>query len=94
MYHAQWPESVDYSIWTNNSCVPLGQDGYTKDKGCSAGGMPQYIVNATSEAQIATAMKWATQKNIRIVVKSTGHDLSGRYVLQGHYYSHNLPLKV
>ena len=94
MYHAQWPESVDYSIWANNSCVPPGQDGYTKDKGCNVGGMPQYIVNATSEAQIATAMKWATQKNIRIVVKSTGHDLSGRYVLQGHYYSHNLPLKV
>lgn len=79
-YHAAWPESNDYSIWNNNSCVPPDLSGYTKGKGCSIGGMPQYIVNASSEDQIATAMAWATQRDIRIVVKSTGHDLSGRYV--------------
>ncbi|KAJ5697725.1 hypothetical protein N7488_011409 [Penicillium malachiteum] len=25
-YHAAWPESVDYSVWTNNSCLPPGHD--------------------------------------------------------------------
>lgn len=79
-YHAAWPESIDYSIYANNSCLPPGVDGYSKDKGCSIGGLPQYIVNATSEQQVATAMKWASQRNIRIVVKGTGHDLGGRYV--------------
>ncbi|GLA44967.1 CAZyme family AA7 [Aspergillus niger] len=77
-YHAAWPESNDYSIYNNNSCVPPGVSGYTKDKGCSIGGMPQYIVNATTEEQVATAMSWASQRNIRVVVKSTGHDLNGR----------------
>ncbi|GKZ23184.1 hypothetical protein AbraIFM66951_000728 [Aspergillus brasiliensis] len=77
-YHAAWPESNDYSIYNNNSCVPPGVSGYTKDKGCSIGGMPQYIVNATTEEQVATAMSWASQRDIRIVVKSTGHDLIGR----------------
>ncbi|OQD85296.1 hypothetical protein PENANT_c010G02533 [Penicillium antarcticum] len=77
-YHAARPESVDYSIYANNSCLPPGVDGYSKDKGCSIGGLPQYIVNATSEQQVATAMKWASKLNIRIVVKGTGHDLGGR----------------
>jgi FAD/FMN-containing dehydrogenase len=43
--------------------------------------MPQYIVNATTEEQIATALNWAATRNIRVVVKGTGHDLNGRYVL-------------
>ncbi|KAL4747005.1 hypothetical protein BDW72DRAFT_197163 [Aspergillus terricola var. indicus] len=77
-YHAAWPESVDYSIFTNHSCLPPGADGYVKERGCTIGGLPQYIVNATTEQQIATAMKWASERNIRIVIKGTGHDLSGR----------------
>lgn len=80
-YQSAWPESNDYSIWNNNSCVPPGVSGYNKDKGCSVGGLPQYIVNATTEHQVATAMKWASEKDIRVVIKSTGHELSGRYVL-------------
>jgi hypothetical protein len=79
-FHAALPESVDFPIWTNNSCLPDGVTGYTEEKGCSIGGLPQYIVNATTENHISKAMKWASQRNIRIVVKGTGHDLSGRYV--------------
>ncbi|KAJ5387582.1 FAD binding domain protein [Penicillium cosmopolitanum] len=71
-------ESNDYSIWNNNSCLPPGVSGYSKEKGCSVGGLPRYIVNATTEQQVATAMKWASDHNIRIVIKSTGHDLCGR----------------
>jgi len=42
--------------------------------------LPQYIVNATEEVDVAAAMKWAVERNVRIVVKGTGHDLNGRYV--------------
>lgn len=77
-HHAEWPESVDYSVWTNNSCLPPGVSGYMKGRGCSIGALPQYIVNATTDSQVATAMKWATDRNIRIAIKGTGHDLSGR----------------
>lgn len=84
-YHSAWPESVDYSIFTNNSCLPPGADGYTKGRGCSIGALPQYIVNATNEQQIATALRWATERNIRVVVKGTGHDLSGRYYIPYFY---------
>ncbi|KAL5334207.1 hypothetical protein BJX70DRAFT_405580 [Aspergillus crustosus] len=77
-YHAAWPEGMDYSIFTNHSCLPPGVEGYTKERGCTIGGFPQYTVNATTEEQIATAMKWASERNIRIVIKGTGHDMSGR----------------
>ncbi|KAL4940074.1 hypothetical protein BDV06DRAFT_230588 [Aspergillus oleicola] len=77
-YHASWPESIDYSIFTNHSCLPPGVNGYTKERGCTIGALPAYIVNATNEHQIATAMKWANDRDIRIVVKGTGHDMNGR----------------
>lgn len=78
--HAAWPESISFSIFANNSCVPPGIAGHDKDKGCDIGGLPRYIVNATTEGQVAKAMAWASERNIRIVVKSTGHDFNGRYV--------------
>ncbi|KAI9934609.1 hypothetical protein ASPWEDRAFT_117209 [Aspergillus wentii DTO 134E9] len=77
-YHAKLPESVDYPIWANNSCLPPGSTGYVKGNGCHIGGLPQYIVNATTEEQVATALVWATKRNIRVVVKGTGHDMNGR----------------
>ncbi|USW50384.1 Putative FAD linked oxidase, FAD-binding, type PCMH, subdomain 2 [Septoria linicola] len=45
-------------------------------RACQLGGLPSYIVNATSPEQVATAAKWAAERNIRIVIKGTGHDLS------------------
>lgn len=88
-YHAMWPESVDYSVYANNSCLPPGVDGYSKNKGCSIGGLPQFIVNATTERDVATAMKWASDRNIRITVKGTGHDLGGRYAIPVHWFNHS-----
>ncbi|KAF2159968.1 hypothetical protein M409DRAFT_70707 [Zasmidium cellare ATCC 36951] len=78
LFHASTPESIDASIFANNSCLPSGVDGYLEGKGCRLGGLPSYIVNATTEQYVATAMKWATDHNVRIVVKGTGHDLNGR----------------
>jgi hypothetical protein len=79
-YHAAWPESIDYSIFANHSCLPPGVDGYVEARGCRIGALPVYIVNAKNEAQIGIAMKWADDRNIRVVVKGTGHDLNGRFV--------------
>ncbi|TIC96896.1 FAD-linked oxidoreductase apf9 [Colletotrichum higginsianum] len=77
-YHASLPESIDSPLYANNSCLPPGAPGYSPDKGCELGGSPVYVVNATNEDQIATAMRWASERNIRIVIKGTGHDLNGR----------------
>lgn len=84
-FHAALPESIDYPIFANNSCLPPGASGYDESRGCELGGLPEYIVNATTAEQVATAMTWAAERNIRITVKGTGHDMNGRY-------SHHAPL--
>ncbi|ENH67348.1 6-hydroxy-D-nicotine oxidase [Fusarium oxysporum f. sp. cubense race 1] len=78
MFHANLPESISSALYANNSCLPPGAQGYSKTVGCHLGGYPSYVVNATSDEQIALAVKWASERNIRIVVKGTGHDLCGR----------------
>jgi hypothetical protein len=79
-WHSQQPESINYQLYANNSCLPDEVGSYSKAQGCKIGALPQYIVNTTQEADVAVAMKWAADRNIRIVVKGTGHDLNGRYV--------------
>lgn len=77
-------------MWTNNSCNPIYPNGtsLTGDtaagaRGCSLGAYPAYVVNATTSEQIGIALKWADVNNIRVVVKSTGHNLAGRSVGYG-----------
>jgi hypothetical protein len=65
-FHATLPESVDASIWTNNSCVPPGADGHVEGSPCTLGAYPAYIVNGTSNEIISKAMSWASRRNIRI----------------------------
>ncbi len=45
---------------------------------CTQGGYPTYVVNATNVAQIQLAVNFARTLNIRLVVKNTGHDFSGK----------------
>ncbi|KAF1972634.1 FAD binding domain-containing protein [Bimuria novae-zelandiae CBS 107.79] len=89
-WHAEDPISIDYPIWANNSCNPIFPNGtsITGDvsagkRGCSIGNYPVYAVKATSAEQIAEALKWAGKKNIRVIVKSTGHSYPGRSVGYG-----------
>jgi hypothetical protein len=77
-FHAATPESVNAVLFANNSCLPPTESDFTARKGCEIGGSPQYVVNATSEAQIAIAVSWASERDIRVVIKGTGHDLNGR----------------
>lgn len=88
VFHAAQPESIGATLFANNSCLPSGVNGYLESQGCRLGGLPSYIVNATNECQIAEAMRWAADRNLRIVVKGTGHDLNGRYV--SHHITRNV----
>jgi FAD/FMN-containing dehydrogenase len=60
--------------------------------GCSPGAYPAYVVNATTATQISHAVRWADKRNIRLVVKGTGHSHSGRSVGYGSLsiWTHNL----
>lgn len=48
--------------------------------GCGIGRYPAYVVNATEEWHIKAALKFAAERNLRVVVKNTGHNFQGRYV--------------
>ncbi|KAL1801246.1 hypothetical protein ACET3X_001588 [Alternaria dauci] len=84
-YHATNPVSIDYPIWANNSCNPIFPNGtsvtgnpYAGENGCSIGNYPAYVVNATSADQVSKALVWAGARNIRLVIKATGHSYQGR----------------
>ena len=86
IFHAARPESIDYPIWANNSCLPPGASGFNRQQGCELGGLPEFIVNATQECHVATALKWASERNVRVSVKGTGHDMNGRYGIRLHFF--------
>jgi hypothetical protein len=79
-FHRLLPESIDFPIFANRSCIPDGQTGGGVVFGgtCTLGAYPAYVVKATGAPQIATALKWAAERFIRVVIKGTGHDLAGR----------------
>ena len=79
-FQASTPEGVDYMYFANDSCIPPTDSAFVKSKGCEVGGAPLYVLNATTEEQISVALTWAASRNIRVVVKGTGHDMNGRYV--------------
>ncbi|KAF3053592.1 hypothetical protein E8E11_002078 [Didymella keratinophila] len=97
-FHASDPVSVDYPVWTNDSCNPIHPNGTSVtgdpeagERGCNADTYPAYVVNATQTSQIASALNWAAGKNIRVVVKATGHSYTGRSIGAGSLsiWTHN-----
>ncbi|KAI0813096.1 FAD-binding domain-containing protein [Xylaria sp. FL0064] len=45
---------------------------------CTLGNMPSYVVNATSAGQVVEAVKFAAEHNLRLRIKNSGHDYTGR----------------
>ncbi|KAK4450463.1 putative fad binding domain-protein [Podospora aff. communis PSN243] len=77
------------SPWLQGStCMPaLNATG-----NCTQGGFPVYVVNATTVRDIQAAVNFARNKNVRLIIKNTGHDFGGRSVGAGSLsiWTHNL----
>ncbi|KAI1812429.1 hypothetical protein GGS20DRAFT_578319 [Poronia punctata] len=80
---------TELAQWTQgSSCVatltPVGN--------CTRGGFPEYVVNATTAKHVQAAVDFARTRNIRLVIKNTGHDFGGRSVGAGSLsvWTHNL----
>ncbi|KAL1882852.1 hypothetical protein Daus18300_000490 [Diaporthe australafricana] len=76
--HIQSPTDLMFPMWEGTTCIP--PDIATNDPtgNCTIGGYPLYAVNATTVAQIQLSVNLARNLNLRLVVKSTGHDFNGR----------------
>ena len=61
-------------LFANQSCDPF----QPRDKPCKLGNYVRYAVNATSAEDVAATLNFAKDKNIRFVIRNTGHDYLGR----------------
>jgi hypothetical protein len=73
-FHAQHPTSNMWQNYNNYSCTP--DAGGT----CTGVGYPVYVVQAKEASDVKAAVDFARTKNIRLNIKSTGHDFLGRWV--------------
>ncbi|CAG7952169.1 unnamed protein product [Penicillium olsonii] len=66
--------SVMAPFFANGTCDPF----HPISKPCTLGNYAVYAVNVTTPDHISKAIKFATKHDIRVVVRNTGHDYSGR----------------
>lgn len=66
--------SVQAPIFANASCDPFTP----QNTSCLFGNYVRYAVNVTGPDDIATTIRFADQKNIRLVIRNTAHDYMGR----------------
>ncbi|KAF2423706.1 FAD-binding domain-containing protein [Tothia fuscella] len=71
-FHSDDPISYDWQNWSNYSCT---LDPSTP---CSGVGYPVYVINATTAEHVQIAVNFARDNNLRLNVRSTGHDFLGR----------------
>lgn len=74
-FHAENPVSSSWNNDNNDTCIPDSQ--YP----CTDAGYPQYVVNATTASKVKIAVDFAREHNIRLIVKGSGHDYLGRFVV-------------
>ncbi|KAF2678710.1 6-hydroxy-D-nicotine oxidase [Lentithecium fluviatile CBS 122367] len=72
--HIDSSSSVQAAIFANASC-----DVFTpRSSACLLGNYVRYAVNVTGLEDIAATIRFADKKNIRLVIRNTGHDYVGR----------------
>ncbi|KAE9566590.1 FAD-linked oxidoreductase [Colletotrichum fructicola] len=73
--HLDDPIEMFSPVYSGLTCLPPN----IYDSGnCSMGGYPWYVINATSPKHIQEGVRFAKETGIRLVVKNTGHDFSGK----------------
>ncbi|KAI1154079.1 FAD-binding domain-containing protein [Nemania diffusa] len=71
-FHQSSPVSNMWQQFNNDTCL-VGPN-----TPCSGAGYPAYVVNATTAMDVKLSLDFARKHNVRVVVKSTGHDFQGR----------------
>ncbi|EUC27932.1 hypothetical protein COCCADRAFT_30703 [Bipolaris zeicola 26-R-13] len=72
--HTPSSHSVMQSYFANQSCDPFSD----RTIPCTLGNYVSYSVKATQAKDVVSALKFAKDQNIRVVVRNTGHDFLGR----------------
>ncbi|KKA27659.1 hypothetical protein TD95_001252 [Thielaviopsis punctulata] len=72
--HEPSSSSVMSPYFANQSCDPFTD----RARPCELGNYVRYAVNVTSASDVSAALAFAKKKNLRVVVRNTGHDFLGR----------------
>ncbi|CAH0021026.1 unnamed protein product [Clonostachys rhizophaga] len=64
---------------TNETCLPTTHPGDT----CLIGYLPEYVIMAETLEHIKTGVDFARDRNLRLIIRNTGHDFMGRSVGAG-----------
>ncbi|KAJ4383141.1 hypothetical protein N0V85_008475 [Neurospora sp. IMI 360204] len=80
--------SIMAPFFANQSCDPFT----SKDLPCTLGNYVRYAVDVQTAADVAAAINFARNHNIRFVIRNTGHDYLGRSTGAGalSVWTHNL----
>jgi len=70
-WHANNPVSNMWQNYNNYTCVP-------GSGACSGAGYPVYVLEASNAADIKAVIDFARLHDVRVNIKSTGHDFLGR----------------
>ncbi|KYG41232.1 hypothetical protein M433DRAFT_8115 [Acidomyces richmondensis BFW] len=69
------PIEMTTPIYQGMTCQPPDIYNHTY---CTQGGYPLYVIKATNVAQMQLAVNFARNTGIRLVIRNTGHDFSGK----------------
>ncbi|KAK7973254.1 hypothetical protein PG988_007388 [Apiospora saccharicola] len=72
--HLVDPASPMSYYFSNNTCNPWLEP----DTPCTTGTDAVYVINATEVSDIQEGIRFAVKKNIRLVIRNTGHDYLGK----------------
>lgn len=73
-FHIDSTSSVMAPFFANQSCNPFAP----KDEPCTIGAYVQYAVDAKTVSDYQATIKFATDHNIRLVIRNTAHDWLGK----------------
>jgi hypothetical protein len=70
------------ALYANQSCDPFTP----REAQCVIGTYVQYVVNASNPDHISKSVRFAQDKNIRLVIRNTGHEwVSPLFYTLGRY---------
>lgn len=70
------PTSMMIPLYQGLTCLP--NTNASANSLCTMGGYPVYTINAKEVSDIQNAVNFARETGIRLVIKNTGHDFSGK----------------
>lgn len=72
--HDESSSSVMAAFWANESCDPFTP----KERPCELGNYVSYAVNVSGAEDVAAGIGFARERNVRLVVRNSGHDYLGK----------------